>query len=183
LSKRKNGNRFEKAQVLELMPNEISAGLTILKDESGKPALCLVTGATGYIGGRLIAQLLDAGYRVRVLARNPQRLRNHPWINQVEVIEGDANDTASLDKALNGVAVAYYLLHALLVKGDFEQLERKMAKDFGTAAKHNGVGKIIYLGGIITPGQEASLTCRPESTPDAFLPNLACRPSSFAPVW
>ncbi len=138
------------------MPNEISAGLTILKDESGTPALCLVTGATGYIGGRLIAQLLDAGYRVRVLARNPERLRNHPWINQVELAEGDANDVAALNRALDGVEVAYYLLHALLVKGDFEQLERKMAKDFGDAAARKNVGKIIYLGGIITPGQEAS---------------------------
>jgi uncharacterized protein YbjT (DUF2867 family) len=138
------------------MPNEISAGLTILKDESGQPALCLVTGATGYIGGRLIAQLLDAGYRVRVLARNAQRLQNHTWINQVELVEGDANSEESLNAALDGVAVAYYLLHALLVKGDFEQLERNMAKSFGDAAKRNGVQKIIYLGGIITPGQEAS---------------------------
>ncbi len=138
------------------MPNEISAGLTILKDESGQPALCLVTGATGYIGGRLIAQLLDAGYRVRVLARNAQRLKNHTWINQVELVEGDANSVESLNAALKGVSVAYYLLHALLVKGDFEQLERTMAQTFGDAAKRNGVGKIIYLGGIITPGQEAS---------------------------
>ena len=138
------------------MPNEISAGLTILKDESGQPALCLVTGATGYIGGRLIAQLLDAGYRVRVLARNAQRLKNHTWINQVELVEGDANNVESLNAALKGVSVAYYLLHALLVKGDFEQLERTMAQTFGDAAKRNGVGKIIYLGGIITPGQEAS---------------------------
>jgi uncharacterized protein YbjT (DUF2867 family) len=138
------------------MPNEISAGLTILKDESGQPALCLVTGATGYIGGRLIVQLLEAGYRVRVLARNPQRLSTHTWINQVELVEGDANDQAALDAAMSGVSVAYYLLHALLVKGDFEQLERDMAYGFGAAAKRNKVGKIIYLGGIITPGQEAS---------------------------
>lgn len=138
------------------MTNEISAGLNILKDNSGQPALCLVTGATGYIGGRLILQLLEAGYRVRVLARNPQRLRNHTWINQVELVEGDANSPEVLDRALTGVSVAYYLLHALLVKGDFEELERNMAKTFGEAAKRQGVGKIVYLGGIITPGQEAS---------------------------
>ncbi|MEY4558141.1 MAG: hypothetical protein RL024_299 [Actinomycetota bacterium] len=138
------------------MPKEITSGLKILKDDSGQPALCLVTGATGYIGGRLIVQLLEAGYRVRVLARNPQRLSTHTWINQVEVVEGDANDQAALDAAMSGVSVAYYLLHALLVKGDFEQLERDMAQVFGAAAKRNKVGKIIYLGGIITPGQEAS---------------------------
>lgn len=138
------------------MPNEISAGLTILKDENGEAALCLVTGATGYIGGRLITQLLEAGYKVRVLARNAQRLQSHSWIDKVELVQGDANDPGALDAALKGVSVAYYLLHALLVKGDFEQLERTMAKDFGDAAKRNSVGKIIYLGGIITPGQEAS---------------------------
>ena len=78
----------------------------------------LLTGATGYIGGRLIVELLKHGYRVRVLARNAQRLRNHTWINQVELVEGDANDFDSLHQALKGVSVAYYLLHALLVKGD-----------------------------------------------------------------
>ncbi|MEY3625365.1 MAG: hypothetical protein RL696_746, partial [Actinomycetota bacterium] len=72
------------------------------------------------------------------------------------MVEGDATDAEVLNKALSGVDVAYYLLHALLVKGDFEQLERNMAEGFGTAAKANAVGKIIYLGGIITAGQEAS---------------------------
>lgn len=137
------------------MSSEITKGLTILK-RGDQPALCLVTGATGYIGGRLIVELLNAGYKVRVLARNAQRLRDHSWINEVELVEGDATDTEVLNKALSGVDVAYYLLHALLVKGDFEQLERNMAEVFGKAAKANAVGKIIYLGGIITAGQEAS---------------------------
>lgn len=137
------------------MSSEISQGLTLLKNAGG-PGLCLVTGATGYIGGRLIVQLIEAGYRVRVLARNPQRLRDHTWIGKVELVEGDANDESALAKALEGVDVAYYLLHALLVKGDFESLEKHMATTFGKVAKEQNVGKIVYLGGIITPGQDAS---------------------------
>lgn len=138
------------------MSSEVHQGLEILKTQSGEPALCLVTGATGYIGGRLIIELLDAGYRVRVLARNANRLRNHDWFSQVEIVEGDANDQKKLQQALSGIQVAYYLLHALLVKGDFGQLERTMAKQFGGIAKSENVEKIVYLGGIISPGQQAS---------------------------
>jgi uncharacterized protein YbjT (DUF2867 family) len=97
------------------MAEILSAGLPRLKSTDGSPALCLVTGATGYIGGRLITELLAHGYRVRILARNADRLSKHPWINQVEVVEGDATNAESLAKALAGADVAYYLLHALMV--------------------------------------------------------------------
>ena len=136
--------------------NEISAGLSLLEGKSGGPALCLVTGATGYIGGRLIVELLNHGYRVRVLARNPERLKDHPWFSQVEVCEGDATDESALARALEGVDVAYYLLHALMVKGNFEELERKMAELFGRVASAESVARIVYLGGIVSAGQEAS---------------------------
>ena len=135
---------------------EIIEDLPVRLDAEGKPALSLVTGATGYIGGRLIVELLDAGYRVRVLARQAGRLKDHPWISKVEVVEGDASDSKVLDAALAGVSVAYYLLHSLMVKNDFESLERSMAKDFGLAAKRADVKRIVYLGGIISKGQEAS---------------------------
>lgn len=138
------------------MTESLTADLPLLKSTEGKPALCLVTGATGYIGGRLIVELLKHGYRVRILARNPERLRNHPWIDQVEVVGGDAQDPEALKTALTGADVAYYLLHALMVKGDFETLEQQMAEKFGAAAKASGVRRLVYLGGIVSPGQEAS---------------------------
>ena len=138
------------------MAEILSAGLPLLKSTDGSPALCLVTGATGYIGGRLITELLAHGYRVRILARNADRLSKHPWINQVEVVGGDATNPESLAKALAGTDVAYYLLHALMVKDNFEELERSMAAQFGEACKVASVRRIVYLGGIISAGQEAS---------------------------
>src|SRR5947209_7353850 len=79
----------------------------------GEGRLVLVTGVTGYIGGRLVPELLAAGYRVRALARHVDRLRDRPWFGRVEVIEGDACDLGTVKGALEGVDVAYYLLHSL----------------------------------------------------------------------
>jgi uncharacterized protein YbjT (DUF2867 family) len=138
------------------MNSSVSQGLPLLKNAAGEPALCLVTGATGYIGGRLIVELLKHGYRVRILARNADRLKYHPWIDQVEVSEGDAHNTDVLEEAMIGVDVAYYLLHALMSKDDFEQEEREMAEGFGKAAKASGVKRIVYLGGIIAPNEVMS---------------------------
>jgi len=138
------------------MTESLTSDLPQLLAQDGRPALCLVTGATGYIGGRLIVELLKHGYRVRILARNVERLKNHPWIDQVEVVGGDANDPSVLSEALAGVDVAYYLLHALMVKGDFESIERKLAHDFGAAAAAAGVRRLVYLGGILSAGQDAS---------------------------
>ena len=138
------------------MSQLLSHGLPLLKDEKGQPALCLVTGATGYIGGRLIVELLAHGYRVRVLARNSSRLKNHPWINQVEVFEGDAQDEAALSAAMAGADVAYYLLHALMAKDHFEDQERAMAELFGKVAKAASIKRLVYLGGIIAPTETMS---------------------------
>ena len=114
-----------------------------------KNLLCLVTGATGYIGGRLIPDLLAKGYKVRVLARNAIRLKDHTWINDVEVVEGDAFDSKAVEKALKGVDVAYYLMHSLMEKADFESQEIKMAQIFGKAGKKQNIDRIVYLGGIV----------------------------------
>jgi uncharacterized protein YbjT (DUF2867 family) len=138
------------------MSDILSVGLPVLKSRAGLPALCLVTGATGYIGGRLVVELLNHGYRVRVLARNPERLKDHPWINRVEVASGDANDEYALTQAMQGVDVAYYLLHALMSKDDFEVKERKLAEHFVKCSKEAGVSRIVYLGGIIAPTEELS---------------------------
>jgi uncharacterized protein YbjT (DUF2867 family) len=109
--------------------------------------LCLVTGATGYIGGRLVPELLAAGYRVRVMARRPESLRDHPWAGDVEIVQADASDQSSLAGAMDGVDVAYYLIHALSTQG-FERTDRETARTFGTAAREAGVGRIVYLGGL-----------------------------------
>jgi uncharacterized protein YbjT (DUF2867 family) len=136
--------------------SEITEGLKPLKTRTGKPALVLVTGATGYIGGRLVTHLLEVGYRVRVFARQADRLRDYPWISKVEVVEGDANDVAALNSALKSVDIAYYMLHALNLTDDFEKEEKVLAEKFATAALANKLKRIVYLGGIITKGQELS---------------------------
>lgn len=138
------------------MTKEIIADLSFLRSADGKPALCLVTGATGYIGGRLIAELLDAGYRVRVLARNADRIKGHAWANQVEVVEGDASDRAAVAKALKSTDVGFYLLHALMEREDFEGKEANLAEIFAREAKAARVQRIVYLGGIIAPNSELS---------------------------
>ena len=145
------------------MPDSITAGLPLLRDAEGKPALCLVTGATGYIGGRLISELLQHGYRVRVFARHAARLSEHTWISKVEVIEGDASDSASLARALDGVDVAYYLLHSLMSAGDFEAQEAAMATDFARLAKAAKVSRMVYLGGMIDQREAEKLSPHMES--------------------
>ncbi|MEV6247496.1 SDR family oxidoreductase [Streptomyces sp. NPDC051742] len=110
--------------------------------------LCLVTGAGGYIGGRLVPDLLDAGYRVRCLARTPANLRDHPWADRAEVVRGDVTDAATLRPAFRGVQVAYYLVHSLSSGHGFEETDRKAARTFAEEARAAGVRRIVYLGGL-----------------------------------
>jgi uncharacterized protein YbjT (DUF2867 family) len=109
---------------------------------------CLVTGATGYIGGRLVPELLAAGHDVRVLARHPERLADRSWIDRVEVVTGDAEDAAAMRRALSGIDVAYYLLHSMLAGGEFHDVERRIAHTFATCAAQEHVGRIVYLGAL-----------------------------------
>jgi uncharacterized protein YbjT (DUF2867 family) len=124
------------------------------------PLTVLVTGATGYIGGRLVPRLLAEGHRVRAMTRDAGRLRDVPWVSQVEVVEADALDAASLTQALAGVDVAYYLVHSIgaPLAGDsgFEDVDRRAAECFATAARTAGVGRLVYLGGLVPEGQELS---------------------------
>ncbi|WP_327365797.1 SDR family oxidoreductase [Streptomyces sp. NBC_01217] len=116
------------------------------------PLRCLVTGASGYIGGRLVPALLDAGHRVRALARTPQKLRDHPWADRVEVVQGDVSDAASVRAAMRDVDVAYYLVHALGSGPGFEEKDRGAARIFGEQAQAAGIGRIVYLGGLTPAG-------------------------------
>jgi uncharacterized protein YbjT (DUF2867 family) len=111
---------------------------------------CLVTGATGYIGGRLAPRLLEAGHSVRCLSRSSGRLRDVPWAGRVEVVEGDLGRPETLPAAFEGVDVAYFLVHSLGQPG-FEGLDRRAAENFAAAARAAGVRRIVYLGGPETP--------------------------------
>jgi uncharacterized protein YbjT (DUF2867 family) len=111
-------------------------------------AQILVTGATGYIGGRLVPTLFEAGQRVRCLARTPEKLSGVEWVDQVEVAKGDVSDVASLDAAMRGIEVAYYLIHSMGESGEFADVDRKAATGFRQACERAGVGRIVYLGGL-----------------------------------
>jgi uncharacterized protein YbjT (DUF2867 family) len=117
------------------------------------PRRCLVTGATGYLGGRLVPELLAAGHDVRVMVRDPARAQVHAWSSQVETAQADATDADAVRAALDGVEVAYYLLHSISTGDDFAQTELAMARTFATAAEDAGVQRIVYLGGL-TPADE-----------------------------
>ena len=114
----------------------------------------LVTGASGYLGGRLVPRLLAEGHRVRAMTRDAGRLRDVPWASQVQVVEADALGGSGLDAALVGVDVAYYLVHSIGYGPEYEQTHRAAATAFGAACAAAGVGRIVYLGGL-TSDREA----------------------------
>lgn len=122
-------------------------------------SIVLLTGATGYVGGRLLPLLVGDGYRVRCLVRDAARLSNRVPAG-VEVVEGDVLDPASLARAMQGVRAAYYLVHSMGAVGDFEEQDRQAADNFAAAARHAGVQRIIYLGGLGDDSDELSAHLR-----------------------
>lgn len=111
----------------------------------------LVLGATGYVGGRLVAWLLDDGAEVRCLARTPCKLRALPWADDVDVVAGDLVTGEGVEEAFEGVDVVYHLVHSMGARDDdpdFAATDRRIARTVATAAADAGVGRIIYLGGL-----------------------------------
>jgi uncharacterized protein YbjT (DUF2867 family) len=116
---------------------------------------CVVFGATGYLGARLVPALLAAGHDVRVMARQPAKLDDVPWRDQVEVIGGDVADGERVQRALDGQHVLYYLVHSLL-RSDFVDFDARAASIVAGAAARAGLSRIVYVGGIIPDGQRLS---------------------------
>lgn len=116
----------------------------------------LVTGATGYIGGRLVPQLLEAGHEVSVYVRSPWKLNDVPWRDRVRVFKGDLSNAVATRRAMNGVDVAFYLVHSMSAGRDFMRSEEEAARTFARSAEAAKVGRIVYLGGLHPEGAELS---------------------------
>jgi uncharacterized protein YbjT (DUF2867 family) len=123
----------------------------------------LVTGATGYVGGRLVPALLEAGHHVTVMARSERKVHGHAWADRVDVAVADATRPEQVAAALEGVDVAYYLLHSIGTGPDFAATERRIAEDFAAAAERAGVRRIVYLGGMDPRDEELSEHLRSRS--------------------
>jgi len=114
----------------------------------------LVTGATGYVGGRLVPRLLDRGHDVRVMVRDPARIAGREWSDAVEVVKGDIEDPDTLGPALENIDAAYYLIHLMDSGRGFVHRDREAAQSFVAAAGH--LRQVIYLGGLLPEGDDVS---------------------------
>ena len=108
----------------------------------------LVTGATGYVGGRLVPELLEAGHEVVCLVRRPGSLDDRTWIGRGQVRIADLLDPETLPAAMAGCDVAYYLVHSMGLHNDFRRAEEEAARNFMGAAEAAGLTRIVYLGGL-----------------------------------
>jgi uncharacterized protein YbjT (DUF2867 family) len=139
----------------------------------------LVTGSTGYIGGRLAPRLLDDGWRVRCLVRDPRRLEGRPWTGRAEIVQGDVLRPETLAAALRGVRFAYYLVHGMAGGADFHERDLAAARNFGAAAREAGVEQIVYLGGLGDPETDLSRHLRSRQETGAALRASGVRVTEF----
>ena len=116
-------------------------------------SLIAVTGASGYIGGRLVPLLLSNGHQVRVFTRDAQRLRDIPWRSQVEVVEGDLQDRDAVARLCKDVDLLYYLVHSMSGTRDFAAQEKACAQVVAQAAREQSVGQLVYLSGLHPAGE------------------------------
>jgi len=129
-----------------------------MSSPTAKPKI-LLTGATGYVGGRLLPALERAGHPVRCLARRPEFLASRVGAES-EIVSGDCLDASTLSAACSGVHTAYYLVHSMGSAGDFAEQDRQAALSFGAAARRAGVRRIIYLGGLADHTKQLSTHLR-----------------------
>ena len=128
------------------------------------PRRVLVLGATGYIGGRLVPRLLQAGHEVRVGVRRPEKLEQVPWVADVDVRALDLDSGRGLSDSLVGIDTVYYLVHSMGSGGDFEATEAQAAKRFVREAASAGVRRVVYLGGLHPEGRRLSKHMRSRAT-------------------
>jgi len=126
----------------------------------------LVTGATGFVGGRLVPALVEAGHDVRALVRDAAR---YDPPGGVDAFEGDLLEPGSFDDALAGVEAAYYLVHSMMAGADFEERDRRAARNFADAASAAGVERVVYLGGLGEEGEELSAHLRSRREVESLL--------------
>lgn len=141
-------------------PTGHEPALTAIARADGSAPRALVLGATGYIGGRLVPRLISAGYRVRVLARNPDRVAAFSWGELVEAVGGDASDPDVVAEAVQDVDVIYYLIHSMMAGRGFEEADRAVAQNVADAARAASVARIVYLGGLHPEGTRLSAHLR-----------------------
>jgi uncharacterized protein YbjT (DUF2867 family) len=122
---------------------------------AGTVGLILLTGATGYVGGRLLLALRAAGYHARCLARHPEVLAARHG-SDLEIVRGDVLDPETLPAAMAGVYAAFYLVHSMGSRGNFAEEDVRAARQFGAAAREAGVKRIVYLGGLGSAGDALS---------------------------
>src|SRR6478609_3920131 len=133
-------------------PTGHERGLAAVPRADGSPPVAIVFGGTGYIGGRLVPRLIEAGYRVRVLARDAARVRAFTWGDSVEAVAGDAADPVAVARAVEGADVLYFLVHSMSAGKGFEDADRRAAETVARAAAAASVGRIVYLGGLHPEG-------------------------------
>jgi uncharacterized protein YbjT (DUF2867 family) len=138
----------------------------------------LVTGASGYVGGRLLPLVEALGLKVRCLARRPENLESKTGA-ETQVVAGDVLDASSLVEALSGIDTAYYLVHSMGSRGSFEEQDRKAARNFAAAAKDAGVRRIIYLGGLGEDSEKLSPHLRSRHEVGQILRDSGCNVIEF----